>query len=468
MGATGGVPTTTEASERKLMGKSPFSTATRQGPCRQPLSQDQYKTATLLPIKRWHSTKTRPPDSYSMLLHMDIDRLHLLDNQCLTWPDHVVAVVHLALVHNSSGGAPLIPMHHSTSVEDVVQSVDSSHTFLETTAACALHIELVGQFVPMGSLPGYYPANALKNRALLFAPTKFLVISDANFVITPSMVGDQHGQSLGTGLPSKKELQRRLLNKKEAMLIPGYQVTNSEQDLMFSRIVARDLVIGKGGHEDMSVFLDSDPPFLVFTLGADPSRFLCAASLLNSRVADFPSDSGLLTPFSRDGGGLDMSEPNSSTLLPILTNEAPYWPCIVISASNAPWYDERFVGYPEDSGTPWLNYLAASKFSFSRHPYAFAVHVPHKQLPPRSKYVQKESEALSGRMKFLERLVDMEIRMGNYVPVRQNCGKENDIDMEVEASKIWNPSNRSYGSDVSNVVDADGVDSLDLKGSEGL
>lgn len=233
-----------ETSERKLMENKSTSTTKAHRSCRQPSRREENEVATLLPIERWPSTKTRPLDSYSMLVHMHIEKLHLLENQCTTWQDHVVAVIYLPLVHNSSGGAPLIPLHRSTSVDDVVQSLDSLHTFLESTAACALHVELVGQFVPLGNMPGYYPANALKNRALYMAPTEFLVLLDANFVVMPSVVGSPT-KSSEVGLPSKEQLQARLMNKNEVIVVPGYQLANTGQDLTIARIVARDLVTGK-------------------------------------------------------------------------------------------------------------------------------------------------------------------------------------------------------------------------------
>jgi len=146
--------------------------------------------------------------------------------------------------------------------------------------------------------------------------------------------------------------------------------------------------------------------------------------------------SGLLTPFDPSVPNL---VPNSSTLLPLLLSEAPYWPCVLISASNAPWFDERFVDYPGNSDTSWLSHLAASKLSFSKHPSAFAVHVPQKQLPPRSKYFLKQSEALTGRMKFLERVLVWEMRMGTYIPVYKNCGKGNNPESDkMELLKTWN------------------------------
>jgi NAD/NADP transhydrogenase beta subunit len=93
-------------------------------------------------------------------------------------------------------------------------------------------------------MPGYYPANALKNRALYLAPTEYLVMLDANFVVTPSVVGSP-AQTSEPGLPSKEELQVRLLNKNEVIVVPGYQLANTGQDLTIARIVARDLATGE-------------------------------------------------------------------------------------------------------------------------------------------------------------------------------------------------------------------------------
>jgi hypothetical protein len=165
----------------------------------------------------------------------------------------------------------------------------------------------------------------------------------------------------------------------------------------------------------------------------------CAVKL-RPRVSEFPSPlaSGLLAPFDQ-APNLD----NSSTLLPLLLTEAPYWPCVLVSASNAPWFDERFVDHPGNSDTSWLSHLAATKLSFSKHPSAFAVHVPQKQPPPRSRYFLKQSEALTDRMKFLERLLIWEIRMGTYIPIRKNCGKgDNPESDKMEFLKTWDAVNQ--------------------------
>jgi len=98
--------------------------------------------------------------------------------------------------------------------------------------------------------------------------------------------------------------------------------------------------------------------------------------------------------------------------------------------------------------------LAATKLSFSKHPSAFAVHVPQKQPPPRSRYFLKQSEALTDRMKFLERLLIWEMRMGTYIPVRKNCGKGNNSESDkMEFLKTWN------------AVNQDDVDELDTEES---
>ena len=45
----------------------------------------------------------------------------MLENQCRTWPDPIVAAVYVPLVRGRDGGRPAIPTYRNTTLDDVIR-----------------------------------------------------------------------------------------------------------------------------------------------------------------------------------------------------------------------------------------------------------------------------------------------------------------------------------------------------------
>lgn len=195
----------------------------------------------LISIQQWGTVKERPRESVSLITQLSIDRLPVLENQCITWPDPVVAVVYIPMVANKTGGPPILPTFARTTLDDVIRGMEAFHAFMEGTASCALHLELVGQFLSVAAFPGPYPMNALRNRALALAPTDLAIPIDADFVVTP-MLGLP---GAGYRDPGVFAQMLEVAGQKTALVLPALELTNTWQDINLARNVARNIVIGK-------------------------------------------------------------------------------------------------------------------------------------------------------------------------------------------------------------------------------
>jgi len=237
----------TEKLERKLMGSLPQRQINRA--CKELSENALHEIPNLVSIKKWHTFKDRPRESVSIVTQLSIDRLTILENQCVTWPDPLVAVVYIPMVGNNSGGPPILPTFLKTSLEDVIRGVESFHQFMEGTAACAFHLELVGQFISPSAFPGPYPINALRNRAIAMSPTDIMIQLDADFVVTP-MLGLP---GAGYRDPAVFNQMLEMTGRRTAVVLPALELTNKWQDLNLSKNVARNIVMGELG---ICIFLE--------------------------------------------------------------------------------------------------------------------------------------------------------------------------------------------------------------------
>jgi hypothetical protein len=164
----------------------------------------------------------------------------MLENQCRTWTDPLAAVVYVPLFRNASGGTPIIPTYRNTTLEDVIRGMDAFHQFMESTAQCALHMELVGQFLdPLE--PEEYPINSLRNRAMRMATTELVFLLDVDFVTSPLLGLPEPGYRDAAVYDQMVELTGR----RRAMVLPAFEITNRKQDLVLAQNFARNMVVGE-------------------------------------------------------------------------------------------------------------------------------------------------------------------------------------------------------------------------------
>jgi hypothetical protein len=164
----------------------------------------------------------------------------MLENQCRTWPDPIVAVVYVPLLRNPSGGLPSIPTYHNTTLEDVTRGISSFHAFMEATAQCALRVELVGQYLSRRS-PRPYPINSLRNRALSAARTDLVLLLDVDFAASPMLGLPEPGYRDAAVYNQMVELTA----KRRAIVLPAFEITNRKQDLTMAQNFARNMVMGE-------------------------------------------------------------------------------------------------------------------------------------------------------------------------------------------------------------------------------
>ena len=310
------------------------------------------------------------------------------------------------MIGNSSGGPPYLPQFSNTGLDDIVTGIDSLHNFMEATAACSFHIELVGQILLPGYFPGAYPVNALRNRALMLSPTDLAIPVDVDFVVTPML-----------GLPGAGYRDRAVFAQMETMaaqrqvlVLPSLELTNKWQDLALAGSVARDVVLAgkqmaKGALERnvMSPYRSPDTPHFY-----DVSNTTRWAAIETPTLYEVP-----IHPLSE--------------------------PCVLVSLATVPWYDERFVDFG-GSATTWFVDLAVANFSFLVHPYGFVVHVPHGAPPQLSPYMEAQRKLRIGRMELLRQRIVEELEVGTYAPVLRMCdevdeGEEEEEKVEEEVRK---------------------------------
>jgi len=177
-----------------------------------------------------------------IIVFIIICRLSMLENQCRTWPDPIIAIIYVPLVKSSSkqgGGRPSIPTYQNTTLEDVIRGINSFHSFMEGTAMCALRIELSGQYMDPDAL-AEYPINALRNRAMAMAETDLVLVLDVDFVASPMLGLPEPGYRD----PAVYKQMLDLTGKKKALVLPAFQITNRRQDLTMAQNFARNMVVG--------------------------------------------------------------------------------------------------------------------------------------------------------------------------------------------------------------------------------
>ena len=204
---------------------------------------NEEEVPKLKTLEQWISSKARPRESVTLLTQLSADRMPMLENQCRIWPDPVIAVMFVAIKHNEyDDSSPILVDYPDTTLEDVKRGISSFHAFMETTATCALRIELVGQYVDASNGRTFeYPINSLRNRALDLADTDLVLVLDVDFVASPMLGLPEPGYRD----PAVYNQMVDITSRKKAIVLPAFEITNRRQDLVMAQNFARSLVVGK-------------------------------------------------------------------------------------------------------------------------------------------------------------------------------------------------------------------------------
>jgi hypothetical protein len=315
----------------------------------------------------------------------------------MTWPDKIVAAIYVPMTTNSSGGLPLLPGYSSTTLDDMIRGIGSFHRYMETTAVCSLDIVFLGQFIKQTDVPGAYPVNALRNKALSLVKTELSIHTNADIVLNPYLEG------IGRKGYKDEEAYRKLLvasRKKTAFLLPILELQNSGQDLKIMRNIARSHALaGKRATRDfiqkkmMGVYVSPEDVEKEGIFTVDVSKW---AKTTNT-------DSHTLV--TKD------SPPVSSTSEP----------CILVFTESTPWFDERFVDNGHGASV-WMRLLEKKNFKFRVHASGFGVHLAHNRIEPKSTYLTRRKEFRMEVMTFLNSTLSENIAKGKYKPMVRECG----------------------------------------------
>lgn len=306
-----------------------------------------FDVPSLETLGTWTSEKTLDLDtSISIVTQLSIDRLSMLENQCRSWEDPLVAVVYVPLSKSKkNNGNNRQPYGMKSSLMDIQRSIDSFFRVMERTAdTCALHVQLVGQVVE-DERSSPYPINALRNRAMALAQTPLVFVLDVDFVASPRL-----------GLPGDgykdAEVWDRLLglaSHKGAIVVPAFELVD--------------------GHT-MEPFIGENLVRSLVVAGKDELRKAYKQELIGAfNARDFEAGHGP-TNTSRWVRQRDPSDWYE------VKYEVNYEPFVILSRSNVPAADERFVGYGANK-LVFVRSLEASGFTFHVQGSGYAIHVPH-------------------------------------------------------------------------------------------
>lgn len=143
----------------------------------------------LVPMQRWRSLKKLPGggESISIVTHVSMDRLHSLQMQCEGWGDRLAAVVYVPLVAGFGAVSARVGSANGTSTAQIADALSWLHSTMEgRREGCALDLELVAEELSSLEDPrlGAYPANALRNRAMMLADrrSELVLTLEADFL----------------------------------------------------------------------------------------------------------------------------------------------------------------------------------------------------------------------------------------------------------------------------------------------
>ena len=351
----------------------------------------------LVSVQTWRSKKTRPRESITLMTQLSEDRLSMLENQCRTWNDPIVAMVYIPLFNRKAADDPIVPTYSNTTLTNVIEGIDAFFYFMEMTAPCVLTIELVGEFMdPLD--PVEYPINALRNRAIKMAKTDVLFMLDVDFV--PAT--DLGMPSPGYRDPVVYDQLIKLTSEKKALVLPAFEITARKQELVMGQNFARHLALaGKRLMRDyflagmVDAFNGADAPF-----GHGPTQTAKWVTILD-------------TPMTYRA-----------------QYQPKYEPFLILGKSTIPWCDERFVGYGGNK-IAYINQLRGEGFTFHVHPFGYTLHVPHPKTKAANTFVAAKRAGAS-EMDYLRALVERNIADGVFVPHTGFCDHDRPDSVEAD------------------------------------
>ena len=316
----------------------------------------------------WKSQNMRKLTDVTLVTHLTLDQLPMLEYQCERWSSRVAAAVYVKLPYENTGGnrdgsddeTPSDGNDGDTG--DDGDNGDDDNTQHVHEALLAAERE-VGDFfdrVHDAQLPctldvllAYeeytsndpwlllYPINALRNRALQLADAENVLVVDVDTVPNVDLSHDLHIMSL-------YETLNRVLGNRQVVVLPSLTVATPDAD-------------------------DADP--------LQESRWVNRSLEGIDRVRAM-NEKGKIAPFQTVRSPLAQRDVDLSTwfnaTMPYRLAEVheEFEPVYLAKRATLPWYDERFRGLKLNRAIhTW--HLHKTGFVFVVTPRAYVVHVPH-------------------------------------------------------------------------------------------
>lgn len=327
-------------------------------------------------------------ESVTLLTHLSVDRLTMLENQCMTWTgEPLIAVVYVPLVRSKQRDAKPAVYESSSTLAEITRGISSFHSNMERqgSGSCKLHIELVGQYIK-DEKKHPYPINALRNRAMKLAKTELVLVLDVDFVASPLLGLPQPGYKD----PKVFDQMLSIANNKKALVVPAFELTNRHVEPILGQNYARNLV------------LDGKTAVV-------KSWQAGAVDYFNAHDAPWGHGPTNTSRWAR------LTKP----VMYKIDYEPRYEPFVLLSRKLAPYADERFVGYGGNK-IAYINQLVGLNFGFRVHPYAFSIHVPHHRTKAADRFVAHKKNGHS-EIEQLRVEIEKSIENGEYVPVIAGC-----------------------------------------------
>lgn len=306
----------------------------------------------------------------------------MLHDTCRRWPGKIAAVVCIPFVKGfgavgASESAHDHGEYNGDSEHELVSKLTNFiHELDRFASGCSLDLKLAVHDIPNRNGPGLslYPVNAARNRALMLAKTQAVLLLDADFLPSESLVNllSDHGLS-------------DMIQEKRAYVVPAF------------------------GHAD----------YIPLPSGAD-LRQRDVYALLGSKasVVDAYLKRRMPSFYEVDNPG-DHGPTNYSQWVTAdhpydIEYEQGYEPYIIISKKYVPWYDERFVGYYRNK-VSHLEHAYSIGIQFTVHPGAYVIHRPHAP----SLSMQSGGRFRSGHLRRMVQLDDnvrRALSKGDYTP----------------------------------------------------
>lgn len=339
---------------------------------------DSVELPDLRTVERWKSKKTLPLESMSIVTQLSLERMNMLKMQCSSWTDRIAGVVYVPYVKGFGVASSEVRAVNGSSLTDIVAFLDTFHETIENDkSACALDMELVIETFDSWKDEnlGLYPFNAVRNRALMMATTKAIILLDVDFL--PSRSFSQMYQSKPDVFNA---LMKKLNQQKTAIILPAFETKRSGADgRMLAKRIARggkDSVIEAFKNEAIRGFqLDKYPA------GHSPTQFDSWVEATKPYLVEY---------------------------------QKGFEPYIMIHRQYVPWYDERFRGYGRDKIVHLTHIADQLKIKLEVHDAGFVIHSPHMKA---STFKNTKNSGQWDALLDLYVKARRDVSIGEFVPV---------------------------------------------------